>query len=346
MKAVYFNEVGSPEVLIYGELPEPPVGANDVLIRVRTCSLNRLDVFTREGSHGTRFTPPHVLGGDFAGEVVHVGAGVEGLQPGDRVIANGRGGYAEFAVARAERVYSLPERCTFDEGATLPVAGLTAWQMVMNRARVQPGETVLITAAGSGVSTFAIQLCHTLGARVIATAGSEDKLDKARALGAEAGIHHRQEDILEGVRAFTAGEGVDVPGTYRNTGLESLLREPEARRTLRHVRCDRWASRGVASRPRVFARADDHGGGAGHPRRHAGLPQSGRSGQSSWHRPPHIPPGSSGGGAPRHGSLELFRQVGVESVRILCRRPGGRLPHNAGLVAIDNEASAQPMNSV
>lgn len=210
MKAVYFNEVGSPEVLIYGELPEPPVGANDVLIRVRACSLNRLDVFTREGSHGTRFTPPHVLGGDFAGEVVHVGAGVEGLQPGDRVIANGRGGYAEFAVARAERVYSLPERCTFDEGATLPVAGLTAWQMVMNRARVQPGETVLITAAGSGVSTFAIQLCHTLGARVIATAGSEDKLEKARALGAEAGIHHRQEDILEGVRAFTAGEGVDV----------------------------------------------------------------------------------------------------------------------------------------
>ncbi|HXH11438.1 MAG TPA: zinc-binding dehydrogenase [Alphaproteobacteria bacterium] len=210
MKAVYFTEVGSPEVLIYGELPEPPVGANDVLIRVRACSLNRLDVFTREGSHGTRFTPPHVLGGDFAGEVVHVGAGVEGLQPGDRVIANGRGGYAEFAVARAERVYSLPERCTFDEGATLPVAGLTAWQMVMNRARVQPGETVLITAAGSGVSTFAIQLCHTLGARVIATAGSEDKLEKARALGAEAGIHHRQEDILEGVRAFTTGEGVDV----------------------------------------------------------------------------------------------------------------------------------------
>jgi NADPH:quinone reductase-like Zn-dependent oxidoreductase len=210
MKAVYFNEVGSPDVLIYGELPEPPVGANDVLIRVRACSLNRLDVFTREGSHGTRIAPPHVLGGDFSGEVVRIGEGVEGLQAGDRVIANGRGGYAEYAVARGERVYPLPDRCTFDEGATLPVAGLTAWQMVMNRAQVRPGEMVLITAAGSGVSTFAIQLCHTLGARVITTASSEDKLENACALGADAGINHSREDILECVRTLTAHEGVDV----------------------------------------------------------------------------------------------------------------------------------------
>jgi NADPH:quinone reductase len=210
MKAVYLREVGSPEVLIYGELPEPAVGLNDLLIRVKACSLNRLDVFTREGSHGTRITPPHVLGGDFAGEVVQAGEGVEGFQSGDQVIANGRGGYAELAVARVDRVYPLPTRCTFDQGATLPVAGLTAWQMVMNRARVRPGEAVLITAAGSGVSTFAIQLCRTLGARVITTASSAEKLAQACALGAEAGINYRREDILERVRAFTDGEGVDV----------------------------------------------------------------------------------------------------------------------------------------
>jgi NADPH:quinone reductase-like Zn-dependent oxidoreductase len=150
------------------------------------------------------------LGGDFAGEVVRVGEGVDGLQAGDKVIANGRGGYAELALARGDRVYSLPARCTFDEGATLPVAGLTAWQMVMNRACVHPGEAVLITAAGSGVSTFAIQLCRTLGARVITTASSDEKLDKARALGAEAGINYTREDIMERVRAFTGGEGVDV----------------------------------------------------------------------------------------------------------------------------------------
>jgi NADPH:quinone reductase len=210
MKAVYLTATGSPEVLTYGELPEPAIGPNDVLIQVNACSLNRLDVFTREGSHGTRITPPHVLGGDFAGEVVRIGAGVERFQPGDQVIASGRGGYAELAVAPWDRVYPLPRRCTFDEGATLPVAGLTAWQMVMNRARVRPGESVLITAAGSGVSTFAIQLCRTLGARVITTASSAEKLEKARALGAESGIDYTRENILERVRDFTGGEGVDV----------------------------------------------------------------------------------------------------------------------------------------
>jgi NADPH:quinone reductase-like Zn-dependent oxidoreductase len=210
MKAVYLTETGSPEVLRFGEVPEPTIGPNDVLIRVRACSLNRLDVFTREGSHGTRITPPHVMGGDFAGEVVRVGEAVENWQQGDQVIASGRGGYAELAVAPGDRVYPLPKACTFNQGATLPVAGLTAWQMVMNRACVRPGESVLITAAGSGVSTFAIQLCRTLGARVITTASSAEKLEKARALGAEAGIDYRREDILEHVRAFTGGEGVDV----------------------------------------------------------------------------------------------------------------------------------------
>jgi NADPH2:quinone reductase len=210
MKAVYLTETGAPEVLQFGELPKPSLGPNDVLIRVRACSLNRLDVFTREGSHGTRIMPPHVLGGDFAGEVVQVGQAVERIQPGAQVIAAGRGGYAEFAVAPSDRVYPLPKGCTFNQGATLPVAGLTAWQMVMNRACVRPGESVFITAAGSGVSTFAIQLCCTLGARVITTASSPEKLEKACALGAEAGIDYTREDILERVRAFTGGEGVDV----------------------------------------------------------------------------------------------------------------------------------------
>jgi NADPH2:quinone reductase len=210
MKAVYLMETGAPDVLTYGDVPEPVPGPNDVLIQVRACSLNRLDVFTREGSHGTRISPPHILGGDLAGEVVRLGEGVEGWQIGDQVIANGRGGYADLTLARSDRVYRLPKRCTFDEGATLPVAGLTAWQMVMNRASVRPGESVLVMAAGSGVSTFAIQLCRTLGARVITTASSEEKREKALALGAEEAINYTRDDILERVRAFTGGEGVDV----------------------------------------------------------------------------------------------------------------------------------------
>src|SRR5687768_6480802 len=107
MKAVYLMETGTPDVLTYGDLPEPVPGPNDVLIRVRACSLNRLDVFTREGSHGTRITPPHVLGGDLAGEVVSLGAGagMGGWRVGDQVIANGRGGYAELALAPGDRVY-------------------------------------------------------------------------------------------------------------------------------------------------------------------------------------------------------------------------------------------------
>src|SRR5712691_8674054 len=150
MKAVYVERVGPPEVLIYGELPEPQPGPNDVLIRVRATSLNRLDVFMREGSHGTSITPPQILGRDIAGEVVQVGSEVQGLQPGDRVVASGSGSYAEYALAPAARTLLMPDNCAFDEGGALPTAGLTAYQMLINRARVCPGEDVLVMAAGSG----------------------------------------------------------------------------------------------------------------------------------------------------------------------------------------------------
>ena len=108
MKAVYVERVGPPEVLIYGELPEPQPGPNDVLIRVRATSLNRLDVFMREGSHGTSITPPQILGRDIAGEVVQVGSAVQGFQPGDRVVASGSGSYAEYALAPATRTFPPP----------------------------------------------------------------------------------------------------------------------------------------------------------------------------------------------------------------------------------------------
>ena len=115
MKAVYVERTGPPEVLTYGEWPEPQPGPNDVLIRVRATSLNRLDVFMREGSHGTSITPPQILGRDMAGEVVQVGSEVQEFHPGDQVMANGSGSYAEYALAPAARTFLLPESCSFDE---------------------------------------------------------------------------------------------------------------------------------------------------------------------------------------------------------------------------------------
>lgn len=210
MKAVYVEETGPPEVLIYGDLPAPRPGPNDVLIRVAATSLNRLDIFMREGSHGTRITPPQVLGRDIAGEVAELGSEVQGFQVGARVVASGTGSYAEYALAPAERTFHLPETCSFNEAGALPTAGLTAYQMLINRARVRPGETVLVMAAGSGVSSFAVQIAKAVGARVIATAGSDDKLSQAQRIGAEAVINHYTEDVSARVRALTGGEGVDV----------------------------------------------------------------------------------------------------------------------------------------
>lgn len=210
MKAVYVEQVGPPEALIYGDQPEPAPGPNDVKIRVHSTSLNRLDVFMREGSHGTRITPPEILGRDMCGEVVEVGSAVDHVRAGDRVVASGSGSYAEYALAPAERTFLLPQECSFDDGGALPTAGLTAYQMVVNRARVRPGDDVLVMAAGSGVSSYAIQIARAVGGRIIATAGSEGKLATARQIGADAVINHYTEDIAARVQELTQGKGVDV----------------------------------------------------------------------------------------------------------------------------------------
>ncbi len=168
-----------------------------------------------------------------AGEVVEVGPEVQGFQAGDRVMANGAGGYAEYALALAERTFLLPEGCSFDEAGALPTAGLTAYQMLINRACVRPGENVLIMAAGSGVSSFAVQIAKAVGARVIATAGSADKLQKAREIGADEVINHYSEDIAERVLQLTGGQGVDVviehvgaavwPACFRSLNVQGRL---------------------------------------------------------------------------------------------------------------------------
>ena len=241
MKAVYITEHGGTKVLTYGDLPEPAIGPNDVKIRVRACALNRLDVYTRAGVRGIRirFDGPHVLGGDVAGDVAEIGSEVTRVKPGDRVVVNPRmtcgqcrfcisgesalcvhpgmlgstinGGYAEYARVPAVNAVPLPDSISYEQAASMPTVFLPCWSILMRRAALKPWETVLIPSASSGVGTAGIQVArNVIGARVIATTSTEEKVRKARELGADEVINYHQEDVAERVKELTGGRGVDV----------------------------------------------------------------------------------------------------------------------------------------
>ena len=234
MKAIRFHAHGEVDVLRYEEVPDPEPQPGEVLVRVRGCALNHLDLFQRRGIPG--ITLPHVPGSDIAGEIVRstVPSVDEGqrvmLQPGlscgrcraclsgndnlcssyDILGYRSEGGYAELVTAPAGNVIPLPDGVGFREAAAFPLTFLTAWHMLIARAMLRAGETVLVLAAGSGVGQAAIQVACLHGARVIATAGSEVKLARARELGAHEVINHYTQDIVEEVRRLTDRRGVDV----------------------------------------------------------------------------------------------------------------------------------------
>jgi NADPH:quinone reductase-like Zn-dependent oxidoreductase len=238
MHLARIHQHGGPEALVYESAPEPAIQANEVLVRVRACALNHLDLFVRAGIPGMRFPLPLVLGSDIAGEVVQVGALCERVQPGWRVLLspglscrqcepclNGRdtlcrrftmfgygrdGGNAELLAAPEYAVIPIPDNLDFPGAAAVPLVFLTAWHMLMTRARLQPGEDVLVLAASSGVGSAAIQIARMFHCRVIATAGGEAKLAKALELGANFAIDHYTEDISAAVRKITGKRGVDV----------------------------------------------------------------------------------------------------------------------------------------
>ncbi len=236
MKAVRIHEFGGPEVLRYEDVPDAKPRKDQVLVRVRACAMNHLDLWVRKGLPGVNL--PHIPGSDVAGEIVELGEYVTGLNSGQRVllapmhfcnhcakcvaglqnqcleftVLGNRvdGGNCELIAVPAVNVVPIPDSLNFNQAASVPLVFLTAWHMLVGLARIRQGQTVLILGASSGVGIAAIQIAKMFHARVITTAGDEKKLEKARGLGADHGINHYQQQISEEVKKLTNKEGVDI----------------------------------------------------------------------------------------------------------------------------------------
>ena len=238
MKAVVFRRHGGPEVLEYVDAPDPVVGPHEVLVRVKACALNHLDLWIRQGIPAYRLRLPHISGADIAGTIERLGAEVTGRRVGERVVlvpgmscqrcefclknedslcpsyqirgAATDGGYAELVSASASDAFPMPPGVSVEQAAAYPLVFLTAWHMLMTRARLMRGESVLVQAGGSGVGHAAVQIAKHTGATVLATVGSDKKAAKAKALGADQVINYEREDFEQRVRDLTGGRGVDV----------------------------------------------------------------------------------------------------------------------------------------
>jgi NADPH:quinone reductase-like Zn-dependent oxidoreductase len=238
MRAVVIEAYGDVERVVVRDVPRPVAGDHDVVVALKAAALNRLDLFVVGGLPGLTHAFPHVLGADGAGIVESVGAAVTRLKPGDRVILNpgvscGRcefclageqslcvtygllgehrpGTCAEAVVVPEENAWPLPDGVAWSDAAAFPLVTLTAWRMLTTRAAVRPGELVLIWGIGGGVALAALGIAKLLGARVIVTSGSDEKLARAKALGADEGINHGTTDVAKEVRRITGKRGADV----------------------------------------------------------------------------------------------------------------------------------------
>lgn len=221
MKAVRIHEDGGPEVLRYEDAPDPSPGPGEVLVRLAAASLNHLDLWLRRGLPSV--PKPRILGADGAGVVEALGEGVTGLRPGQEVVLNPGlddgahiigehcdGTHAELIAVPAEYVHPKPEHLDLVEAAAFPLVYETAYRMLVTRGQLQPGEWVLCWGIGSGVGSAAFVLAKALGARVVATSGSDAKLKRVRELGADATVNHATGDVAAEVKRVTEGHGVDV----------------------------------------------------------------------------------------------------------------------------------------
>ena len=254
MKALYFQEHGDIDVVRYGDVPDPKPAPGQVLLRVRACALNHLDIWVRRGWPGLKLPMPHWCGADVAGEVAEVGAGVSGWKRGDRVVADPgintledeftrrgqdslspgyavlgeqvRGGAAEFLAISEHSLHPMPPEWDFPSAAAPLLVSLAAWRMLIHRANLHAGESVLIVGAGGGVNSMAIQIAKLAGATVYVVCGDEEKAEKARGLGADFAIDRSKEAWGKRISALTGKRGVDV--VVDNVGKATIMTSLQA----------------------------------------------------------------------------------------------------------------------
>ena len=239
MKAVRIHAYGGVEQLLYEEAAEPRVPApNEVIVKLKAAAINHIDIWNRMGTTGIAFEMPHILGADGAGRVFEIGERVANVQTGDDVCLYppsgcGRcefcladrdfmcvhlrvlgerleGTYAQFVKLPAENCFPIPAGLSFEEAAAFPLVFITLWRMLITNAQLKPGETLLIIGIGGGVASAALQVAKKIGAHVIVTSGSDEKLKRAENLGGDHGINHREKDFARAASDLTEGRGVDV----------------------------------------------------------------------------------------------------------------------------------------
>ena len=272
IKAMRIHRHGGPEVLQVDEIDPPHAGAGEVTVEVKACALNHLDIWTRTGMPNVSIEMPRILGSDVSGIVVETGEGVTDVPLGEEVVLQpglscrrclrclqGRdnecqqykvlgsrvdGGYTERLSVPVENLLPKPKRLSFEEAASVPLVFLTAWHMLVERARLRPGEDVLVLAAGSGVGIAAIQIAKLWGARVIATASTDAKLARAQELGADDLVNYREQDFAREVQRLTDKKGVDV--VIEHVGQDTF---PKSLRSL--ARGGRLVTCGATSGPDI-----------------------------------------------------------------------------------------------
>jgi putative PIG3 family NAD(P)H quinone oxidoreductase len=227
MRAVIAAEPGGPEVLTLTELPDLAPGPGEVVVDVVASAVNRADLLQRQGHYPPPPGASETIGLECSGRIAAVGNGVDRWQVGDEVCALlAGGGYAEQVLVAAGQVMPLPPGVDVETAAALPEVACTVWSNVFMVAHLRPEETLLVHGGGGGIGTFAIQLAHALGARVVTTAGTEEKLEVCRSLGADVAVNYREQDFVEEVKAATDGRGADV--VLDNMGAKYLGRNVDA----------------------------------------------------------------------------------------------------------------------